>query len=1443
MRKLYLSLLLFLGSVGMCWAQFSKTYNFRDIADFNANSFLTSDNAKYRVNIPGRSYDGWYEGGYNQGFGDDALTTRIVDLSFNGSSVKAFAFNTIEVTDSWEPYTQHVAWCRQWANNGWTIKNQCNEANVFTIPNLRAGEIVKVKMFDENRGNFNTRFIVNNSPNAAENLPWSEVNGIPGAEEMWWIQEWEQQYVMLEDGDLDLKVAGWVAIEEITIESHYTNFHQERAHVGTPISVTIPCRKFQTGNGTYRFNQIEPVVLYRGDLTPGDMTVSKTNASEQTGDTGYFTINISGFTGIQYSDGFWEGGTIIVMLDQDMYCYTVPYRVNPETTADFARWNFWQYPLVIGRSDQPAFESLLSHDIAESSFGLVYENTNNREPLFEYNGKMQGQNAYYHPETAGLIFETDGDKQYGILNDNAGNDPDGNRFIGLKNGGKLTIPELEAGDEVWVYFDHFGASSTTTHDFTSIGMKVTNATDALGIPIEDEVITVGGSTWGPTFFNSNKDAKVYVGAMHFYSTGGDMTFTPSFYTNFNFLKIAYIRIVKHNPQNIISKTNSILWYNDGGPNGGYELLTTQNAAGEYTNTYGSWGLHECGRGHANQKFQVREASGNLSAYNINSKIDNTNYQLTDGIGAYAASSGTNGKKFKYTTDAPAFGSFLLRAMDYDFNNKYCFDYADRVIAVGYRQTMNYPYTWDFTDILNSNTGNSQAEYDLSAAMSRPEGTLQPIAGIYGDTQTYNGETIYMNDTTSIWVKDADGVISLQNARISGENNRTLCSGTQLFAANTYIEEAAGLGWATINMDKGFNGSIQILDGGVKIQSYNGWETRLFVPAANKAGRLYVRGKKLNDGKGFVAKAYKNAEFGPNTFKRTPDTRVDLNALTVIQEVAPLFIYAGEFNTLFDEPLDVTEDKEYDEYMTAKATTANPMLEKLTSDLTVSNPGSVFTTADHQIVTEPKSDGQGGTIQYVTSDNGIYLNDPEEIVYDANGNPTSDFTPLYDKNVVLCDDYSDVVYSKCLETRGSGKSDARYLQIAVPAAGTYDVTIVARAPKSRQINVFAGDWGSTDNADATMIVKDNLCAKTVKNLSIDDKLTIGSSNSSVEIYAVYINEIRNSSSSTAEEDYAGYVDVAAADGGVTLYLNDIIIEKMAYSTDEKELNDIGWASESRDHYIDHSLTEYFTTNPVNAFVATGTAKDTDGIINAVSLTKLGDNSTVTVMELSEEDQAVTGDTYTGTGCILYNSNDEGVEEGLYLFVPDIHDYLDETYITNANFLGDVCTNGSPISTGSKSHANAKAAKIYGMDGNMMIANLTGQRVPYSDINATYTYYVLSYKYTDGYGNTHPADGETPEERFVRVASGGASGKANTAYLRLKTSDVKPDGWKGTAANLIILFDGEEYNDPDGINEINLSTAQGESENGTYEYYTLSGQKVNKPNKPGIYVRNGKKVYVK
>ena len=86
------------------------------------------------------------------------------------------------------------------------------------------------------------------------------------------------------------------------------------------------------------------------------------------------------------------------------------------------------------------------------------------------------------------------------------------------------------------------------------------------------------------------------------------------------------------------------------------------------------------------------------------------------------------------------------------------------------------------------------------------------------------------------------------------------------------------------------------------------------------------------------------------------------------------------------------------------------------------------------------------------------------------------------------------------------------------------------------------------------------------------------------------------------------------------------------------------------------------------------------------------------------------------------------------------------------------------------------------------------------------------------------------------------KDNSAYIRLSTQFVNPNFSPTTGSSLSIVFEGEEGG-ADGIVDM-LTGSQDNAQKGDADsYYTLSGQKINKPTVPGVYVKNGKKVFVK
>ena len=113
--------------------------------------------------------------------------------------------------------------------------------------------------------------------------------------------------------------------------------------------------------------------------------------------------------------------------------------------------------------------------------------------------------------------------------------------------------------------------------------------------------------------------------------------------------------------------------------------------------------------------------------------------------------------------------------------------------------------------------------------------------------------------------------------------------------------------------------------------------------------------------------------------------------------------------------------------------------------------------------------------------------------------------------------------------------------------------------------------------------------------------------------------------------------------------------------------------------------------------------------------------------------------------------------------------------------------------------------------------------------------MNYKYIGPDGKQH----EGPEA-FYRAANGASLG-VNKAYLQLLTEKVKPSEANGNSgAKFAIVFVNEEQ----GTETTSLDGVKStETLSGDNAIYTLSGVKVSKPEKGGIYVKNGKKFIVK
>jgi len=315
-----------------------------------------------------------------------------------------------------------------------------------------------------------------------------------------------------------------------------------------------------------------------------------------------------------------------------------------------------------------------------------------------------------------------------------------------------------------------------------------------------------------------------------------------------------------------------------------------------------------------------------------------------------------------------------------------------------------------------------------------------------------------------------------------------------------------------------------------------------------------------------------------------------------------------------------------------------------------------------------------------------------------------------------------------------------------------------------------------------------------------------------IYAA-VGDVKDNSSFTYEgtaTDGSGdkIYAINGTGGDMKLMFNNLIIKKIAISQDFKTVNKLGYATESRNVEIDPELMGYMTGTGLKAYTVT----------NVTYGDKPGDKASVTLTQIPAENLMGEANDGDHRGYIIYNTDatktvnilQNGNETGFHLFVPDMHDKNGASGSKKSNL--DVEGGKNHLRSCYQGGTIVQTEKIGGVE---------------------YTNYLLNYKYTSADGKQH----EGPEA-FYR-ASKSASLKSNKAYLQLETAKVKPTEANQSGAKFAIIFVDEEQ----GTETTSLDGVKSVETLGDNAIYTLSGVKVSKPEKGGIYVKNGKKFIVK
>ena len=575
---------------------------------------------------------------------------------------------------------------------------------------------------------------------------------------------------------------------------------------------------------------------------------------------------------ITFANGANPGGTILIKLGDPnndanpVFAYTIAYDASFNMPEGAARseghtWDFSTNPLNGLKWSNKNAEAVVTDFGKEAGPGLLYDEMHETNPdgsahsdwtktwrvinnqgvgthdlMFQNKYDMEGDNADMMWDTEGLIIQTSSNQsainnEFGNVVDHSKfgtqNDPD--RYVAILPGGSFTIPALKAGDRVEIYM---GSGDGSGDD--ACKLNITGALDAIGQTISSsDIYNAGGSVWK---YNAGNESR-YRGAYQFISTGGDMKFTMNGGSMIKLYSIKIYTGVKTG-SNDATKYNYDLTYN------GDEYIGKNNAWWHFndnntvTPARSAYTMHYRGKGERLRTPTVLYNSGN-----INTDADHL---------MYAEIGENNAPYILFKSEKEQYGMFRMRIDDLELNNKYVADYGLQNITVGYYEKKNYPYTWDFTDLLGYvNTS------------TRIQKERDKIAAYAPKTQNGNHDIEFMNNTVGEDVKsveqwkyyDQDGDIPAgYGLQVRNEpfNGGVMWYNGQLYAGEGFFSEASFLGIKVPEFidDKGdiqpdvteaHNGGVRVCDEGLCLTGGN-WTITL--PQVGTMAAVYVRAKQV-----------------------------------------------------------------------------------------------------------------------------------------------------------------------------------------------------------------------------------------------------------------------------------------------------------------------------------------------------------------------------------------------------------------------------------------------------------------------------------------------------------------------------------------------------------------------------------------------------------------------
>lgn len=1125
------------------------------------------------------------------------------------------------------------------------------------------------------------------------------------------------------------------------------------------------------------------IVGTTGEISTSDVSISGTTISGFYGKPGAVKVSIS------------EGGT------EFYFVLTVAY---PATPYPGKLWDFNQYyesgyqpPLSIDengysgrgfpRIDANADGTVNLTNTEGGSANITDEhgdawvaelkNVNNgsgRDARWQHVNPVHGDNAFIVSETAGLVFNTGG-KGFFVRNDRVKYNCWGH--VGIRqNGASFTIPQLTAGDIVEINWkrETGGAGGEYT---------ATNVTDLRYKPVSEQ-FEITGSQNGTT--GGVLDVYKNPGYTSFIATGGDVTFTLRDGGATDILSIriysggyrSTMRTIT-NTSHRSPQTTMLLDYQDDAEHNynyqeyEYDYCNVLNSTNTGPAIYVLKGYRrgednvECvsgtNTGLSPTPFVDNDAT--YPAYPVTSEESARLYDLRKNLVGFRMYNRTwQSSRNSYNNGrvgaSGGWGKVTIRMNNYTNDMKYVIGYTNDVtMTFGSAPHQTYPYTWDFSKIAGGTvTGASDnVLYSIGA-----EGTMESFSG----------------QAPTNWIKKDDGQFML-NTDNNGELGSQYVPGAVLVSTNRALSNFSGAAdnkYAKDELDGlGFDGDITMH---VDHQpNYSGW-SRTTPP--DKWNSLLSF--KITDVATFVPREGTDPEEHDGTWNYTKAKQAAGNGWIQLN-------HAGG----------IDKDNHIDE-----------------SNIPAGGIGFRVDGGDSKYIhVFPGNTLQKGDVISVTAYNAYNYRDAGISFYKTktNGDTTHDAAELV-QSMLLSGRLLEETISYTVDTNDGldGRNDFYIYQYK--SYGTVHITAIEISRKASSAPDL--DWSIYTLSSTTITVPD-LNANDKQDwiyVSATSKPTV---TNATEVTSGTDGPDANTTPEVNTDIHVYKFKVTSEGDALLTFSEGTKIYKIGVTHILKEIHPVGgtgWATEIRNHSIDHELTGYFTKNDVNAYTVKydsydmktatvaltpvnedGYVPEKTGIVmrldNVGHLSDANSGKYVPLFYPSYTRPASSTPVSFPTDNLMYNV-DEGIDA-------DNRNYNENITVDGVYYTKFILTNVHWLYT---------------------LSDQTGQWTQLSNADAA------------GFHRMHIWNDETLDVM-----------PAHTAYLLVPTDQLPVALW-GTfppsSSRLYTL----------GIRELDNETTDltaphdDNKENGRQCWYTLNGTMLSAtPTKPGIYIKNGRKVVVR